>query len=376
MNEAGFYNDFFAVIRAGLKIPGAVLSGELDGEAVLELAQKQSVLPIVKEGLHALGIKGAWVDRIDCLCVTEMKQFVRKDMALENICFCLEKNGIEYIPLKGSVLRDLYPDKWLRTSCDIDVLVKEEKLAFAVGCIEKDTDFRFDKRNAHDVCMRSPKVTLELHFNLKEGMENIDGLLLRVWEYSVPEGGTCRFSLSPEFLIFHVASHMSYHFSHGGMGIRPYFDLWFLRQKTAFDENALRKMLENCGILKFYEECAKLSEVWLGDGEHSQITSAMERFSLKGDVFGSPKNEYFSQRRANPGMAYPLRRIFISSDDLKALYPAMEKRPFLFPYYQVRRWADVLKKKRSKVGGEIRRFRKTSRKELASYDELMKSVGL
>ena len=45
---------------------------------------------------------------------------------LNNVCSCLEENGVDFIPLKGSVIRNLYPEKWMRTSCDIDILVKKE----------------------------------------------------------------------------------------------------------------------------------------------------------------------------------------------------------------------------------------------------------
>ena len=35
--------------------------------------------------------------------------------------------------------------------------------------------------------------------------------------------------MTPEYLIFHNVAHMSYHFSHGGLGVRPYIDLYLLR---------------------------------------------------------------------------------------------------------------------------------------------------
>ena len=38
----------------------------------------------------------------------------------------LNEAEIPFIPLKGSVLRRYYPEPWMRTSCDIDVLVHEE----------------------------------------------------------------------------------------------------------------------------------------------------------------------------------------------------------------------------------------------------------
>ena len=47
---------------------------------------------------------------------------------LQAICEALEDAQIEHIPLKGSVIRKYYPEPWMRTSCDIDLLVHEEQV--------------------------------------------------------------------------------------------------------------------------------------------------------------------------------------------------------------------------------------------------------
>ena len=39
----------------------------------------------------------------------------------------LEKAEIPFLPLKGSVIRKYYPEPWMRTSCDIDLLIHKEE---------------------------------------------------------------------------------------------------------------------------------------------------------------------------------------------------------------------------------------------------------
>ena len=44
---------------------------------------------------------------------------------------------IVFIPLKGSVIRAYYPEPWMRTSCDIDILVDEaevDRAAYIWSC--------------------------------------------------------------------------------------------------------------------------------------------------------------------------------------------------------------------------------------------------
>ena len=56
----------------------------------------------------------------------------------ERICMALEKAQIPFIPLKGSIIRKYYPESWMRTSCDVDVLVHEEDAEKAVDVLVKE----------------------------------------------------------------------------------------------------------------------------------------------------------------------------------------------------------------------------------------------
>ena len=130
--------------------------------------------------------------------------------------------------------------------------------------------------------MVNSQVHLELHFTLKENAENIDRMLIRAWEYARPaEDGSSKYVFTPEFQIFHVIAHMSHHFLHVHLGIRPFLDLWLLKNKTEYDETVVKAMCSECGILKFYEECFNLAEVWLGRGEHTETTRILEEFCLE-----------------------------------------------------------------------------------------------
>ena len=51
----------------------------------------------------------------------EQKKYVK-----EQIEKVLDRENIEHIFLKGATLCNYYPEPWMRTSCDIDVLVKRE----------------------------------------------------------------------------------------------------------------------------------------------------------------------------------------------------------------------------------------------------------
>lgn len=98
---------------------------------------------------------------IDKARLKDNGQTIRINYSIDIISAALEKAQISYIPLKGAVLRHLYPEKNLRTSCDIDLLVHEEDIDETIEIIENNTGFGKGKVRYHDISMVSPYVHLD-----------------------------------------------------------------------------------------------------------------------------------------------------------------------------------------------------------------------
>lgn len=263
---------------------------------------------------------------------------------LSSIKKVFEEDGIEHIPLKGAVIRELYPSDWMRTSCDIDILVKEEELDRAVKALESKLEYEVrGVRDFHDISLFSKSgVHLELHFNILENRESIDALLGSAWEFAVKESNYS-YRFTNEFLIFHALAHMSYHFTTGGCGIRPYIDLFLLKKHLEFDESKLVEMCDECGIKKFYEVSSALSDAWLAHGEYDGLLYEVERFILKGGVYGDIENGVAAGNARTGGrFKYALQRIFQPYDVIKQKYPILKKHKWLTPVYEVRRWFSLL----------------------------------
>ena len=365
-NDRFVQDCFIPIIKSGLEISPPISPTYIDYDKLIAIGSEQSVLPIIWNGLRKLEIKDEGSKQIDELIYRDIYKFGSRNYELKCISAILKDASIPYIPLKGSVLRDLYPAAWMRTSCDIDVLVPEELINKAVQELEAKTDLVFHKRNYHDVSIMNDRVHLELHFSLKEAMNNIDSLLERVWEYVIiKENG--EYVFTPEFQIFHVIAHMSYHFVHGGLGIRTYLDLWLLRNKTEYDENIVRQMCDQCNILKFYEACCALTGAWLEGKEYTEVTRNLERYCFEGGVFGNLKNAEISRQRNEQGINYIVGRLFLRYDVLKEIYPTLQRYPFLLPYYQIRRWPTVFFGKRESVKEELSAMKSTNVEEIESF---------
>ena len=371
-------NKLFPVIRAAFDISSLDVS--ITAEECEELAafgQKQSILPLIYAGLKKMELPAGQLEAIDRVRNRDLLRFVLQNDALQKIETALKEAGIPCLPLKGAVLRNFYPAPEMRTSCDIDVLVHEEDLNRAVEAIETNTDFKKRRRYYHDVSMINSGVHLELHFNIRENMENIDKLLVRVWDYAVPDEGS-RYKLTPEFQIFHVVAHMSYHMVHGGLGIRPLLDLWLLRTKTLYDEETVRQMCSGCGILTFYDKCCELVDAWMTGEPVPEDLSTLEEYTLNGGVYGSKDTATASKQREHRGFfSYFVHRVFMSREVLSMEYPELKEKPYLLPLFQVRRWSRLINpQKRKQVKKEIISVRAIKPETIDSFDKLLLSLGL
>ena len=264
---------------------------------------------------------------------------------LQETCRILEENKIKHIPLKGSVLRKYYPEPWMRTSCDIDILVEKENLQAAIEAL-KANEFQYENAGAHDVSMWTPSgVHLELHFDLIESdvAEKSAQLLLQAWERAQPcEGCLYRLQFDDAFFYFYHIAHMAKHFLHGGCGVRPFVDIWILKQQSSFCGEAVEELLKRADLWKFAKNAEKLANIWFGDEEHTETTKQMEDYILQGGVYGTLEQQLaISQSKKGGKFKHLLSKIFLSYRAMLIYYPSLRKCPILFPFYQVRRWCRI-----------------------------------
>ncbi len=300
----------------------------------------------------------------------------------EKACSVLEKYKIPYIPLKGAVIRKLYPQDWLRTGCDIDILVKEKDVEAASKAITDELGYEETCRSDHDISILSTeKIFIELHFSLMADAHNLKHIemLENPWSYAEPVSadGFCYKFKNEMFYLYYIA-HMAKHFFSGSCGLRPFIDLWLINKNLDFDKGQINKLLEKSELVDFERSVRHLSEVWFSGAEHDRITEIMQDFVFMGSSFGSPRTIMISRQSKRGGrFRYVFSRLFIPLEELKEQYPIVEKHPFLMPFFEIVRVFELLL-------GKKRAFRKRYINSIANESEnflddirfLFKSIGL
>ncbi len=328
---------FISILRAKLTGNKRDLSTQdiTDSLAELyEISARQGLTNIVGEYLSDEKILGE--DAISKKFVNSLVKSLYKTEQMKYdlsvIADVFEENGISYIPLKGSVLRNYYPKDYLRTSADIDILIHEENVSCAISLLS-DKSFSFRERTYHDVSIVTPQRNhLELHFNLLETKDNLDSILQYAWDYAIEDKG-CKYCFRDDFFLFHFFAHMIYHFTTTGCGIRFLCDLWIIENKMGIKIDTAKELLEKAGIYKFAKEMFNLSHSCFDGGSHSEMTDLLLEFMLSGGTIGKAENRAVlsaSQTTQN-SVLYSLKRLFPRYKVMKETYPVLRKLPILLP---------------------------------------------
>ena len=316
---------------------------------VFSFAKKHQIQHLVSCYAYAVGDK-RYIKRFFSSVSFTLQQM----RAAEEISRAFTESKIKHIPLKGTVLRKMYPEDWMRNSCDIDVLVDKGNVE-AAGEVLTGLGFKKeDSLSAHDVTYIRGKIHVELHYSLLEEYRfpAVSDVLLDVWNNSSTDNGYCYFMSDEYFYLYHVA-HMAKHFELGGCGVRAVLDTWILNNRCEFDMQKRQALLEKAGLYKFDCEIKKLSDFWFGSGTNDG-QEILERFVLTGGAYGNVENSVLVSKEIKGGrFSYLLHRLFVPTEQLKRYYPSLEGREYLMPIYQVRRWFDALRRDKKRYMHEL-----------------------
>ena len=314
---------------------------------LLKISSKHDVDHLLGFGLKQNELIPKEHSDIEKCILKAVYRYERLRYEYENLCSALEKAQIPFLPLKGSVIRKYYPEAWMRTSCDIDVLVHREDLEKAISYLVSNQDYVEKERATHDVSLFTQTgIHVELHFDLvEEGRaQNAIDVLHSIWENVIlHENSEYWYEMADAYFYFYHIAHMAKHFENGGCGIRPFIDLWILDHMPDIDTSARDILLSQGGLLKFTNVSRTLNEVWFGGKEPDELSLQMQEFLLHGGVYGSTDNRVALQQKKKGGrVGYVLSRIFIPYAKLKRYYPILEKHRWLMPVMQMRRWFMLL----------------------------------
>ena len=295
----------------------------MDVQRLMRFAQQQGVTAIVGAALRQHGAA-------DSVLLEKAYMAVRKsimyDQEYRRVCERLDEAQIAYLPLKGVILKHLYPSEGLREMTDIDLLVDDDA-ADRMKPIMRSLGYQSESfRNSnHDVYQKKPLYVAEIHRTLfdpyvfpemHQTAERIRGRLTR------PDNRSGRLEASHEDFYLMIVLHAFKHYISGGTGLRILMDVYVYLKAfgDVIDFDAVSTEAETCGAGAFERSVRELSRMFFNhdslSAEQSELLDELMLSHLYGDKKrarhrlyaaslgeGSKRDKlrYFMKRIAVPG---------------------------------------------------------------------------
>ena len=329
-------SDLIRLVRcAGLGEPLPEGFAPADPNSLFALSRKHDLAHLVSFALRENGLldpasaAGKEFDRQQMLAIWRVS-VLEHDLAGLRAAF--ERAGVAFIPLKGTVLRALYPEPWMRPSADIDILVRPDAAERAVGALAA-YGWTSGASGGNYRHVESPSgFHIDLHTSLLKDGGAACPPLEAAWDTAVPvRDGAAEHRLSDAmFYLFHLY-HAAHHARSGSCGVRAVLDTWLLNHRVDFNAAQRCALLEQGRLARFADTLEAVAEAWFSDAPLDKRYLNAEALFFTGGVYTGSHTLAAEQAASGGGFGYLMKRAFPPRGKLRAAYPVLDRMPWLIP---------------------------------------------
>ena len=352
-------------------IPEAGRVHAMNLENLYRAADRHSLTAITAMALESAGVHDRAFTQAKGKAIRKVAMF---DTEREIVLRELEKAGIWYMPLKGSVLKTLYPKIGMRQMSDNDILYDVSRSADVRAIMESlgfTTVIYVQNNFSHDQYNKEPVCNFEMHRAL---FAPISGKALYNYYLNVKErlikdeGNAFGYHYTDEDFYIYITAHEYKHYSIGGTGLRSLLDAYvFLKRLDGkLNWNYIAGELDKLGIADFERRNRDLARRLFSGEALTPEDEAMLQYVVSSGVYGTRQNHVSNQIRKIGGggkgkLRYLMNRIFLPMECVESVYPFFYRHRVLLPILCFWRIGKALTTRRKRVCSEL--------KILSGYDD-------
>lgn len=378
--------NLLSIIKFVLTDTPVTLDDELNYKELFLLSRKHQITPLIFDGLYKLKGEFKGMEHFKNVTFSLLFKDQNQGACLKQLEMIFSENGIDYMPLKGVSIKNLYPVPEFRLMGDLDILIKEsqhdkiKELLIPLGYVQ-------ELESDHELIWKSKSgVIIELHKRLIPSYnDDYYSYYSKPWEKAVIQDN-CKYSMTDEDEYIYIFTHLTKHYRDGGIGLRHMIDIWFFRMKhPSLDLNYISDELEKLELKEFHQNLLDTLDVWFNDKEETELSDYItERIITSGSFGLKEMHEASAAARASAKETSVtsakknaiLKLIFLPFGVMKDKYPVLEKAPFLLPLMWVVRWIDAIFNKRKSIVKGANQINNLNAETVDSYNEELRKVGL
>ncbi len=382
-----FQRGFIALVKAALTEEPPAMPSAFSYAEAYELAEKQQLVPLVYYGalMDPAFAEDAEQMRFMARSAVFIGHSADQEETLGRLFAAFESEGLAYMPLKGTLLKGMYPSPEMRPMGDADILIRLDQYDRVTRLMEAHECFFLKESNHEYNWVSRTGLYLELHKRLiPSNNEDYYAYWGDGWLRARPiEEGACRYELSPEDLYTYLVTHYAKHFRDQGAGMKYILDFYIYRRRypeldMAYVEGEMRKL----HLWEFHEHLMHLLRVWF-DGEASdEMADYLTSKVFDDGVFGNFDKGAVSEGLRISKSSKAVKRTerwrmwFPSYESMALRSPILRKWPILLPLMWVARWFDVFFHHKDRYRRRMARMEQMTDENIEQYRRELNYVGL
>ena len=218
-------------------------------------AAKHQLVVAVAFALESAGVTDASFSQAKFMAI---RKLMLMDADMNRLFTEMEQAGIWYMPLKGAVLKDDYPEFGMRQMADRDILFDASR-AEEVKSIMEGMGYtsKYFGSSDHDCYYKEPVYNFEMHrvlfgsnheAKLQDYFRRVKSRLIK------DDGKNYGYHFSPEDFYIYMIAHEYKHYTYSGTGLRSLLDTYVYLTKHELDMGYVAKEVGKLGITD-YEAC-------------------------------------------------------------------------------------------------------------------------
>lgn len=358
--------DLLYLMKCGVHktIPDKNKVNDMDMEAVYKLAKFHYIQAYIAWVLESMKedypLRDSWKASLNQAIHYRMVM----DTHINSLFAYLEEKKCWYMPLKGNIIKDLYPAYGIRQMADTDILFdpifrKEVKDYF----VSKGFKIEDYKKTNHDVYIKDDTYTFEMHVSLFNEYERAE-----LYEFFEGEKNnehiikdSYRYSMDPEYFYIYLIAHAHKHYSHRGTGIRQLIDFYYLYHQIELNFDEIDSILEPIGLSEFEKQIRSLSINCFENEEVTEQEEEMLEYMFHSGTYGTHEHFFENnfEKKDRSKIKYVLYRLFPGRKQVMYNHPFIGKSIVLIPFYWIYRFYKAATKSRKKVTNELKVLKNT-----------------
>ena len=296
---------------------------------------------------------------------------VKKDVMYQaerkKIYAYLNENKVDFLPLKGIVIKDYWPDPSSREFVDNDILFPDDKSKIVREFfINNDYAVEHYKKSNHDVYYKKPFIIFEMHRDLFIDTGNTSKLAPYFADYLRRSFAKKEYEheVSDEDFYIYFTTHTYKHFYNAGCGIRTLVDYYcFLKKKTNLDFNYINQELEKIDLVDFSNQIKTLAIKTFDEEPLTDNEKEILLYIVSSGTYGVLKNNVEKGIKKKGKFGYLMSRIFPPASFYKNAYPWAYKTKVLIPVAWLIRLFKIIFKSPKKAAKEIKMISKAKKED-------------